>query len=261
MCRLVAILQPLAGLLLMFSIGSASADDRIRGEAGLVVDITNSGGLIVELEDGDRLNVRLAGIRQPDEGSAGYEQAHARLETLARDQFVALSYQDEIQRDRYERAIAYVALENGSDLAAQLVREGWAIVYSDLNARLEIENTRMLENEARNASMGLWADQDFAIQSADPNILALHLESVQIVEGRIIDTADTRERIYLNFGFDYRSDFTVSIERRAVPRFEAAGIDLANLQDMRVRVRGWLHRRNGPMISIDHPERLEILGP
>ena len=261
MRRLFVLLQPLAGLLLMFSIGTANADDRLPGEAGLVVDITNSGGLIVELEDGDRLNVRLAGIRQPDEGQPGYAQAHARLQALARDQFVELSYQDEIQRDRYERAIAYVALENSSDLAMQLVREGWAIVYSGLNARLEIETVLALENDARNASLGLWGDPSFAIQSADPNVLALHLESVQIVEGRIISAADTRERLYLNFGFDYRSDFTVSIERSAVSRFEEAGIDLTDLQDMRVRVRGWLHRRNGPMISIDHPERLEILGP
>ena len=64
-------------------------------------------------------------------------------------------------------------------------------------------------------------------------------------------------RIYLNFGDG--SDFTISIDRKDVPAFAAAGIDLKQLAGKRVRVRGWIEWRNGPMIAATHPEQLELL--
>jgi hypothetical protein len=66
-------------------------------------------------------------------------------------------------------------------------------------------------------------------------------------------------RIYLNFGNDWRSDFTISIDRKDVRAFAAAGIDLKGLAGKRVRVRGWIEWRNGPMIAATHPEQLELL--
>ena len=248
-------------ILLMAASANATADDRVRGERGVVIDITDSGGLIVETETGERLNVRVAAIRQPDIDEPLHAAANTALVDAAGAAAVSLSYDGEHRRDRYDRAIAYVDMEGGGDLSARLVESGWAIVYSTRDARADIEALLALEGEARQHGRGLWSDPAFQVRTADPNGLALWLDSVQIVEGRVISTAQTRERIYLNFGFDYRSDFTVSVDNEAFERFAAAGIDLLDLQDVTVRVRGWLHRRNGPMIAIDHPERLEILGP
>jgi hypothetical protein len=67
------------------------------------------------------------------------------------------------------------------------------------------------------------------------------------------------DRIYLNFAKDWRSDFTISVEREDGAAFTAAGIDLKDLTGRRVRVRGWLEWRNGPMIEATHAEQLEIL--
>jgi hypothetical protein len=66
-------------------------------------------------------------------------------------------------------------------------------------------------------------------------------------------------RIYLNFGDDWRSDFTISIDRKEIPAFAAAGIDLKVLAGKKVRVRGWIEWRNGAMIAATHPEQLELL--
>jgi hypothetical protein len=66
-------------------------------------------------------------------------------------------------------------------------------------------------------------------------------------------------RIYLNFGDDWRSDFTISIDRKDVPAFPAAGIDVKALAGKRVWVRGWIEWRSGPMIAATHPEQLELL--
>jgi len=44
-----------------------------------------------------------------------------------------------------------------------------------------------------------------------------------------------------------------------VPAFPAAGIDVKGLAGKRVRVRGWIEWRSGPMIAVTHPEQLELL--
>jgi micrococcal nuclease len=43
--------------------------------------------------------------------------------------------------------------------------------------------------------------------------------------------------------------------------FRAAGVDILSMRNQRVRVRGWLIRRNGPMIAVTHPEQIEKLDP
>ena len=62
-------------------------------------------------------------------------------------------------------------------------------------------------------------------------------------------------------GTRHETAFTVSIEARDRRAFEAAGLDLLALEGADVRVRGWIYAMNGPAITIDHPERLEILTP
>jgi hypothetical protein len=42
-------------------------------------------------------------------------------------------------------------------------------------------------------------------------------------------------RLYLNFTADWRSDFTISVERKDVSAFAAGGIDLKNLAGKRLR--------------------------
>ena len=71
--------------------------------------------------------------------------------------------------------------------------------------------------------------------------------------------AVVRGRGYLNFGDDWREDFTVSIGPRDRRRFETAGIDIEDYEGRLVRVRGWVDSFNGPMIEATHPEQIEVL--
>ena len=82
---------------------------------------------------------------------------------------------------------------------------------------------------------------------------------MQIVEGRVVDAATVRGTTYLNFGTDWRSDFTFRIESNARRAFKRVGVDLASLTGVRVRGRGWVFPLNGPMIDLTHPEALEVL--
>ncbi len=53
--------------------------------------------------------------------------------------------------------------------------------------------------------------------------------SYQLVEGTVAAVGEGGGRIYLNFAKDWRSDFTISVDRKDAPAFAAAGIDLKAL--------------------------------
>ena len=86
------------------------------------------------------------------------------------------------------------------------------------------------------------------------------IDTFQIVEGEVVDAAVVRGRAYLNFGADWREDFTVTVAPKDRRAFENAGLDLESLAGRIVRVRGWLDSYNGPQIVLTHPEQLEIVG-
>ena len=75
----------------------------------------------------------------------------------------------------------------------------------------------------------------------------------------MVDAAVVRGTAYLNFGTDWRRDFTFRAQPDARRAFDRAGIDLAGLTGQRVRGRGWVFPLNGPMIDLTHPEALEVL--
>jgi len=64
--------------------------------------------------------------------------------------------------------------------------------------------------------------------------------------------------IYVNFGRRWTRDFAVTILKRQRRDFAAAGFDPKELEGRRIRVRGWVEQRNGPMIQATVPEQIEI---
>jgi hypothetical protein len=85
------------------------------------------------------------------------------------------------------------------------------------------------------------------------------IHSYQLVEGTVVAVGEGRVRMFVNFAQDWRRDFTVSIDRKNVGAFAAAGIDLKALAGRRLRARGVLAWRNGPTIEATHPEQIELL--
>jgi endonuclease YncB( thermonuclease family) len=241
------------------------------GEKGIVSFVIDGDGFILE----GGLKVKLAGIEAP--GLAWPEQnrkafplsqeARDTLDQLINNKSVGLYYGGE-NRDRYDRALAQVWLLNESGeklkwLQETMVSAGYARVYSWPDQNVDIEPLYIAEREARKARRGIWNNQRtksfYKIRKPDPNPLAQYVDSLQLVEGIIVSTADVRGTIYLNFGSDYKTDFTVGIGKKHAKAFVKAGIDPLGLEGARVRVRGWLELQNGPMIWISDPRRLEIL--
>jgi endonuclease YncB( thermonuclease family) len=233
------------------------AADLVKGETDYVATIIN--GQTFELRSG--LRVRLAGIAAPQWDSPWGREARNGLQDLIAGQQVQLSYGGDM-RDRYERALAQVKTltpqgQPGLWIQQEMVRRGLARVYTWPDEQIDATDLYAAERVARAQGMGLWSDPAYAVRTPDPNTLAQDVDSLQIVEGIVTSTADIRGRAYLNFGADYRTDFTVAVAKKHRKRFK--DYDPVSLEGARIRVRGWIELYNGPMIWASHPARLEVL--
>lgn len=213
---------------------------------------------------GDGREVRLVGIQAPKLplGRRGFrkwplaDEAKEALEGIARGKVVSLSYGGR-RMDRHGRALAHLHLEDGTWIQEEMLKRGLARVYTFPDNRAAVPALFKAERAARAARRGIWAHPYYRILR--DREAGRHLNSFQLVEGRVAKVASTRGWVYLNFGRDWRRDFTIAVPRRALRLFDGRDDALTRLEGKRVRVRGWLRRRNGPMIVATHPEQIERL--
>lgn len=220
-------------------------------------------GDTVALDDGRQ--VRLVGIQAPKLplGRTNFkpwplaEEAKTALARLVAGKSVRL-LKGEAVEDRHGRVLAHLERrEDGLWAQGEMLRLGLARVYTFADNRKAAADMLAIEAEARAARRGLWADLYYAIR--DAATVGRHLDGFEIVEARIQSMAKVKGRIYLNFGDDWRRDFTVKIERRNVKLFDRASRDLTQWAGKRIRVRGWVTWQNGPMIEATHPEQITLL--
>lgn len=248
-------LRAILSLCLFVSIASDA-----HSQSGTARRIDDWGIISLQPGSGEAVALRLSGVHLPRPDAPGHGIAMDALNTSLAQAGTVTLLPLEGSVDRFGHLLADLEIGN-TTLATELVRDGYAMAYSWRGETQRAEQFLRLEDEARTAGRGLWGTGDFAIRGAEPNRLALDLETVQIVEGRVISVGDMTDRVYLNFGFDYRTDFTVSVAREHIQEFAELGLDLTSLEGRIVRVRGWLQAINGPSMSLDHPERIEVLTP
>lgn len=261
----------LAGLVfLCAALGTATAREDASlprglkaGPAGTVTSVTD--GDTLELADGR--TVRLVGIQAPKLplGRPGFPtwplapEASAALATLAQGHLLT-PYFGGAREDRHGRVLAHLEREDGLWMQGEMLARGMARVYTFEDNRAVTAAMYALEGEARAGRRGIWAHSYYRVLADDE--AHRHIGTFQLVEGRVLKAAQVRGQGYLNFGADWRSDFTVAVPRRALATFRAAfGRRLEGIEGKRIRVRGWLRRFNGPMIEATHPEQIEVLGP
>jgi endonuclease YncB( thermonuclease family) len=221
-------------------------------------------GATLRLDDG--AEIRLAGVAAParpltlDAGQqwpAG-ESAKAALERLVAGHTVTLAEAGE-GPDRYGRAHAYVFLKDGRSLAGALLAEGavraqWLPGESDCFPAF-----LAAEKAARAVKSGLWALPEFAAREADDPSLATRNGLYDLVEGRVVSVGHGSRMIFLDFGHDYRRDFTVMVPPAVAKALAAAGRDADGFSGKRVLVRGVIEESNGPTIRLNDPAEIELL--
>jgi len=81
-----------------------------------------------------------------------------------------------------------------------------------------------------------------------------------VVEGKVLSVRQAGATTYLNFGRNWTRDFAVTISRRMMPAFEAAGLLPKSFENRRIRVRGYVEARGGPRIDVLRVGQIEVLG-
>lgn len=114
-----------------------------------------------------------------------------------------------------------------------------------------------LEQKAQKAQTGLWKDSAYETYTSENAEKAI--KSWAVIEGTIKASAIIRNTVYLNFGDNWKTDFTTGLESKVRREMAKHNIDPLSLTHTNVRVYGWVEDRNGPYISLLAPEWLHIL--
>lgn len=176
-------------------------------------------------------------------------------------------------KNRMGNEIAHITLLD-NDLWAQgaLIAEGLARVRTTLDSRFIAAEMLQLEDIARKNAPErpaedseeqekpapyIWNMEEYKLFDTD-SVLNVS-KGYHIVEGVVQKSAINNNRIFLNFGQNWRNDFTVAIKPESRRLFSKEGFEPLKWQGRTLRVRGWLQEYNGPYIEIDHPERIEFI--
>ena len=236
-----------------------------------VVEVINP--MTIKLKDGRMIS--LAGLDYPDldfyDPGELAVTAQKVLEDFLIDKKVIVYQTPQSDRGRMNRMghhIAHLARfddDDTNDESSAVWVEGLMLSLGLARVRTTKYNRQMaaqmqkLENDARALNLGLWDMKSYAILT--PEEATKHIGSYQIVEGTIQNVGMHKNNLYINFGNNWRKDFTLGISGTTLRSFSKEKIDPHKWNGLKVRVRGWIESYNGPFIEINHPERIELLSP
>ena len=143
---------------------------------------------------------------------------------------------------------------------SELLRRGEALVSTEMANKDCAAELVAAEAEARQAKRGTWADPAAIKNAESPGDILAGIGRFTVVEGKVLSVRQAGATTYLNFGRNWTRDFAVTISRRMIPAFEAAGLSPKSLENRRIRVRGYVEARGGPRIEVLRVGQIEVLG-
>jgi micrococcal nuclease len=242
---------------------SPACFESLMGEAVAVTEAID--GDTVRLADG-RV-VRLAGIEAPKRplsvaDSAPWPLADASRKALAdrvQSRSVSLHLLDG-ETDRHGRYRGRLLRpDDGGWVERELVAGGWVRARSlpgESGCFLEL---LAAERIARESATGLWSWPEYAILSAEDPSLPSRNGLYELVEGRVISVGRGSSMVFLDFGQNVRTDFSVMLTREVSERLAELGLVPEMLAGRRIRVRGLIEDSGGPAIRLGDPAELEVI--
>ena len=160
-----------------------------------------------------------------------------------------------------------VEVREGSRFLVQAIRleRGEALFAPGLAGAACADLLRRAERSARAQKIGIWSDLGSSPLRATwrPKEFEGLTGHYVIARGRIVSLGKTRSTRYLNFGNFWKTDFTVTWKSADEESFDLAlgrsGWSIDDLKGKTVEVRGVVQMRDGPLITLHHPEQLVVL--
>ncbi len=157
--------------------------------------------------------------------------------------------------DRYGRVVAQVFTADGTWVEGALLRHGWARVATTPDHRSVAAALYTAERPARTHRLGLWGDTHTALRHADA--VTRFIDSWQVVDGIVVSVAPRHNAIDLRLGDDESRDLSIRIPAYIAQTMD---VDPATMAGRHLRVRGWIGKGIGPLITVNHAEQIEVVG-
>jgi len=102
--------------------------------------------------------IRLLGVKAPDKGKEGYEQAKETLRTFIDGYKIFLEFEpsQKGKRDRNGRLLGYI-FHDGGNINIELIRSGWSKYWDGYSCGQYAPKFQDAEREAQRSGKGLWA--------------------------------------------------------------------------------------------------------
>jgi len=245
------------------ALAPASADECPAAGAEALSVASTLDGATLRLGDGGE--VRLAGIEAParplglpaDAPWPIADQARARLAALIAAGPVTVVWAS-ADPDRYGRRHGYV-FAGGGPVAQALLGDGLARAREYPGESACFAAFLAAETPALAASRGLWALSQFKPRQADDPSLADENGLYALVEGQVDSVGHGTRMTFLDFGRNFRRDFTVMVPQEVATELTGSGVDPGALVGKRVRVRGVIEESGGPAIVLDDASALVVI--
>jgi len=218
------------------------------------------GGRILTVE---RTAVALYGVRMlekardPDSYKAAQKFLRDSFE-VPRFQLDVSSFQEQgVGENRYGDLHGKILLANDLWLQEELIANGYGFWSGAANYPPNLRRILVrAEHVAEIKRLGLW--QRFAIIDANRPPVQRWDGQFVIAQGVVQDVYRSASTTYLNFGQNWREDFTAAIPARSRKKFERQGWKLNDLKNKSITIRGLVRFYNGPYLELEFPEQLEI---
>lgn len=221
-----------------------------------------SGGRFVT-QDGR--TVKLALVKAPEYWEKGARYRSWPHAAVAKDRLLALISARQLtlfcegqEVNRHGETVAHV-FDGDQWLQYTLVSEGHVFVFPAPTRRRGLQQLYAAEDQSRAQRLGLWAYNNLTPLPVEDRRVQPGL--FKIVYGTVRDAATVGPTTYLNFGDDWRTDFTVEIPAAALRQFTRAGLDPLAFGGQMLEVRGWLDFKAGPRLVVQGPGQVRLMEP
>ena len=182
------------------------------------------------------------------------EEAKEYNKKLVEGKYIRVEF-DVKKIDEYGRLLGYVFVDN-TFVNAKLLEEGLAVLYTRPPNVKYVDLFVKLQKKARQEEKGLWGN----CKVIDASSAYKFIGQIRTVRGRVLSTYRSQNCIFLNFGKDWRKDFTIVIFKESWDYFKRKGIDpIVFYKNKMVEVTGRIREYNGPEIIVNLPEEIIVL--